>query len=155
MELPAGVTDAYYDPEKVTALENKHPSDSWKLTIFFSYFSVVGPSFLSLYPSSGVGGGTIVPATRCGHPIVYRCACHISSISALLSRLLFRAPRGQIRCAMSRRLCRILVGGLLVFLRLFLPNSRSETRQPISSVPLRDSRVLRESTPLFPRARSL
>ena len=110
----------------------------------------MNPSFLSLCPDDNIKKKAVIPTAEYNRPVICQYTYRVSSVSTLLSELLFQTPEKRVHYTVSQHLYQVLINKLLIFLQLFLPGSHSRAHRPVSSIPLHSDHILHRDAPLFP-----
>ena len=102
----------------------------------------MNPSFLSLCPDDNIKKKAVIPTAEYNRPVICQYTYRVSSVSTLLSELLFQTPEKRVHYTVSQHLYQVLINKLLIFLQLFLPGSHSRAHRPVSSIPLHSDHIL-------------
>ena len=109
----------------------------------------MNPSFLSLCPDDNIKKKAVIPTAEYNRPVICQYTYRVSSVSTLLSELLFQTPEKRVHYTVSQHLYQVLINKLLIFLQLFLPGSHSRAHRPVSSIPLHSDHILHRDALLF------
>ena len=116
--------------------------------MFFSCFSIMNPSFLSLCPDDNIKKKAVIPTAEYNRPVICQYTYRVSSVSTLLSELLFQTPEKRVHYTVSQHLYQVLINKLLIFLQLFSPGSHPRAHLPVFSIPLHSDHILHRDAPL-------
>ena len=81
----------------------------------------MNPSFLSLCPDDNIKKKAVIPTAEYNRPVICQYTYRVSSVSTLLSELLFQTPEKRVHYTVSQHLYQVLINKLLIFLQLFSP----------------------------------
>ena len=85
----------------------------------FLLFSIMNPSFLSLCPDDNIKKKAVIPTAEYNRPVICQYTYRVSSVSTLLSELLFQTPEKRVHYTVSHHLYQVLINKLLIFCSFF------------------------------------
>ena len=112
-------------------------------------------SILSLWPEKKKKKKAVIPTAEYNRPVICQYTYRVSSVSTLLSELLFQTPEKRVHYTVSQHLYQVLINKLLIFLQLFSPGSHPRAHLPVFSILLHSGHILLRDAPLFPETEDL